>query len=120
MTAPRTLYDKIWDDHVVSNRDDGTSLIFIDRHLIHEVTTPQAFSGLKTAGRRLRRPDLTLAVIDRLMQLGPYQFNPVRGEAAAFLWDRWQGPEDTRAWLRGLGPEAGSGDLYARLPSAAG
>lgn len=65
-------------------------------------------------------PDLTLAVIDRLMQLGPYQFNPVRGEAAAFLWESWQGPEDTRAWLRGLGPEAGSGDLYARLPSAAG
>ena len=64
MTAPRTLYDKIWDDHVVSTRDDGTSLIFIDRHLIHEVTTPQAFSGLKTAGRRLRRPDLTLAVPD--------------------------------------------------------
>ena len=64
MTAPRTLYDKIWDDHVVSTRDDGTSLIFIDRHLIHEVTTPQAFSGLKAAGRRLRRPDLTLAVPD--------------------------------------------------------
>ncbi|MCG2839592.1 3-isopropylmalate dehydratase large subunit [Sandaracinobacter sp. RS1-74] len=63
-TAPRTLYDKIWDDHVVASRDDGTSLIFIDRHLIHEVTTPQAFAGLKSAGRRLRRPDLTLAVPD--------------------------------------------------------
>ena len=62
--APRTLYDKIWDDHVVSTRDDGTSLIFIDRHLIHEVTTPQAFAGLKAAGRKLRRPDLTLAVPD--------------------------------------------------------
>jgi 3-isopropylmalate/(R)-2-methylmalate dehydratase large subunit len=64
MTAPRTLYDKIWDDHVVSTRDDGTSLIFIDRHLIHEVTTPQAFAGLRAAGRRVRRPDLTLAVPD--------------------------------------------------------
>ena len=64
MTAPRTLYDKIWDDHVVATRDDGTSLIFIDRHLIHEVTTPQAFSALRAAGRRLRRPDLTLAVPD--------------------------------------------------------
>ena len=52
--APRTLYDKIWDDHVVSTRDDGTSLIFIDRHLIHEVTTPQAFAGLKAAGRKLQ------------------------------------------------------------------
>src|SRR5512146_678296 len=64
MTSPRTLYDKIWDDHVVSTRDDGTSLIFIDRHLIHEVTTPQAFAGLRAAGRLVRRPDLTLAVPD--------------------------------------------------------
>ncbi|TPE59455.1 3-isopropylmalate dehydratase large subunit [Sandaracinobacter neustonicus] len=64
MTAPRTLYDKIWDDHIISTRDDGTALIFIDRHLIHEVTTPQAFAGLRDAGRRLRRPDLTLAVPD--------------------------------------------------------
>jgi len=61
---PRTLYDKIWDDHVVASRDDGTSLLFIDRHLIHEVTTPQAFAGLRAAGRRVRRPDLTLAVPD--------------------------------------------------------
>ncbi len=64
MNAPRTLYDKIWDDHVVATRDDGTSLIFIDRHLIHEVTTPQAFEGLRLGGRRVRRPDLTLAVPD--------------------------------------------------------
>jgi 3-isopropylmalate/(R)-2-methylmalate dehydratase large subunit len=64
MTSPRTLYDKIWDDHVVATRDDGTALVFIDRHLIHEVTTPQAFAGLKAARRRLRRPDLTLAVPD--------------------------------------------------------
>ncbi len=61
---PRTLYEKVWHDHVVSRRDDGTSLIWIDRHLIHEVTTPQAFEGLRIAGRRLRRPDLTLAVPD--------------------------------------------------------
>jgi 3-isopropylmalate/(R)-2-methylmalate dehydratase large subunit len=59
-----TLYDKIWEAHVVATRDDGTSLIFIDRHLIHEVTTPQAFEGLRAAGRRVRRPDLTLAVPD--------------------------------------------------------
>jgi 3-isopropylmalate/(R)-2-methylmalate dehydratase large subunit len=63
-TAPRTLYAKIWDDHVVKSLDDGTALIFIDRHLIHEVTTPQAFESLRLAGRRLRRPDLTLAVPD--------------------------------------------------------
>ncbi len=64
MTGLRTLYDKIWDDHIVATRDDGTALLFIDRHLIHEVTSPQAFEGLRVAGRRLRRPDLTLAVPD--------------------------------------------------------
>ncbi len=64
MTAPRTLYAKIWDDHVVHQRDDGTALVWIDRHLIHEVTTPQAFEALRAAGRRVRRPDLTLAVPD--------------------------------------------------------
>ena len=64
MSTPRTLYAKIWDDHVVRRLDDGTALIFIDRHLIHEVTTPQAFESLRLAGRRLRRPDLTLAVPD--------------------------------------------------------
>jgi 3-isopropylmalate/(R)-2-methylmalate dehydratase large subunit len=62
--TPRTLYEKIWDAHVVSARDDGTCLIFIDRHLVHEVTSPQAFEGLRLAGRKVRRPDLTLAVPD--------------------------------------------------------
>ena len=63
-SRPRTLYDKIWDAHVVNQRDDGTCLIFIDRHLVHEVTSPQAFEGLRVAGRTVRRPDLTLAVPD--------------------------------------------------------
>ncbi len=62
--APRTLYEKIWDAHVVETRDDGTSLIFIDRHLVHEVTSPQAFEALRAGGRTVRRPDLTLAVPD--------------------------------------------------------
>ena len=61
---PRTLYEKIWDAHVVERRGDGTCLIYIDRHLVHEVTSPQAFEGLRMAGRRVRRPDLTLAVPD--------------------------------------------------------
>jgi 3-isopropylmalate/(R)-2-methylmalate dehydratase large subunit len=61
---PQTLYDKIWNAHVVDQRDDGTALIFIDRHLVHEVTSPQAFEGLRVAGRTVRRPDLTLAVPD--------------------------------------------------------
>jgi len=64
MDQPRTLYEKIWDSHVVERRDDGTCIIFIDRHLVHEVTSPQAFEGLRTAGRTVRRPDLTLAVPD--------------------------------------------------------
>ena len=63
-TRPRTLYEKIWDAHVVARREDGTCLIYIDRHLVHEVTSPQAFEGLRAAGRKVRRPDLTLAVAD--------------------------------------------------------
>lgn len=62
--APRTLYQKIWDDHVVETRDDGTAIIYIDRHLVHEVTSPQAFEALRLAGRPVRRPELTLAVPD--------------------------------------------------------
>jgi 3-isopropylmalate/(R)-2-methylmalate dehydratase large subunit len=64
MAASLTLYEKIWNDHVVATRPDGTSILFIDRHLIHEVTTPQAFAGLRAAGRPVARPDLTLAVPD--------------------------------------------------------
>lgn len=65
MNSARTLYDKIWDAHVVAtDRGSGESLLYIDLHLIHEVTTPQAFAGLKASGRRVRRPDLTLAVAD--------------------------------------------------------
>ena len=60
----KTLFDKIWEQHVVDERQDGSSLIYIDRHLVHEVTSPQAFEGLRTSNRRLRRPDLTLAVAD--------------------------------------------------------
>ena len=63
-SKPRTLYEKIWDAHVVETRDDGTCLVYIDRHLVHEVTSPQAFESLRVAGRKVRRPDLTLAVPD--------------------------------------------------------
>ncbi|MBM3569182.1 MAG: 3-isopropylmalate dehydratase large subunit [Alphaproteobacteria bacterium] len=61
---PRTLFDKIWDAHLVDTLDDGTGLIYIDRHLVHEVTSPQAFEGLRLAGRAVRRPGATLAVAD--------------------------------------------------------
>jgi 3-isopropylmalate/(R)-2-methylmalate dehydratase large subunit len=64
MSAPKTLYDKIWDDHVVHESEDGTCVLYIDRHLVHEVTSPQAFEGLRTAGRRVRAPEKTLAVVD--------------------------------------------------------
>jgi 3-isopropylmalate/(R)-2-methylmalate dehydratase large subunit len=64
MTRPRTLFDKIWDSHVIAPQGEGTYLIYIDLHLIHEVTTPQAFEGLKLAGRKVRRPDATFAVAD--------------------------------------------------------
>ena len=64
MSKAKTLYEKIWDAHVVDQRDDGTALIYIDRHLVHEVTSPQAFESLRLAGRKVRRPDLTLAVPD--------------------------------------------------------
>jgi 3-isopropylmalate/(R)-2-methylmalate dehydratase large subunit len=61
---PRTLFEKVWDSHVVERQDDGTCLLYIDRHLVHEVTSPQAFEGLRLAGRPVRRPDATLAVCD--------------------------------------------------------
>jgi len=63
-TRPRTLFDKIWDSHVVERLPDGTCLLYIDRHLVHEVTSPQAFEGLRLAGRRVRRPEATFAVAD--------------------------------------------------------
>jgi 3-isopropylmalate/(R)-2-methylmalate dehydratase large subunit len=61
---PTTLYDKIWNDHLVHEADDGTCLLYIDRHLVHEVTSPQAFEGLRTAGRKVHAPEKTLAVVD--------------------------------------------------------
>ena len=64
MSKPRTLFDKIWDAHVVDVQDDGTALLYIDRHMVHEVTSPQAFEGLRMAGRKVRHPEATLAVAD--------------------------------------------------------
>ncbi len=64
MSAPKTLYDKIFDDHVVDRQADGTCLLYIDRHLVHEVTSPQAFEGLRMTNRKVRAPEKTLAVVD--------------------------------------------------------
>jgi 3-isopropylmalate/(R)-2-methylmalate dehydratase large subunit len=64
MSKPTTLYDKIWNDHLVHEADDGTCLLYVDRHLVHEVTSPQAFEGLRATGRKVRAPEKTLAVVD--------------------------------------------------------
>ncbi|KAK1765756.1 3-isopropylmalate dehydratase [Phialemonium atrogriseum] len=69
--GPRTLYDKVLQDHIVDERDDGTILLYIDRHLVHEVTSPQAFEGLRNAGRKVRRPDCTLATTDHNVPTSP-------------------------------------------------
>ena len=61
---PKTLFDKVWESHVVDRMEDGTCVLYIDRHLVHEVTSPQAFEGLRLAGRPVRRPDATIAVVD--------------------------------------------------------
>ncbi|MGL6044316.1 MAG: 3-isopropylmalate dehydratase large subunit [Sandaracinobacteroides sp.] len=118
MIAPRTLYDKIWDDHVVAHRADGTSLIFIDRHLIHEVTTPQAFAALQAAGRKVRRPDLTLAVPDhnvpttdrRLPILDPEsatQLAMLKANCAAFGIEYLEIDAPEQGIVHVIGPEQG-------------
>ena len=80
MSAPRTLYDKIFDDHVVDRQEDGTCLLYIDRHLVHEVTSPQAFEGLRMAGRKVRHPEKTLAVVDHNVPTSPDRKNGIRNE----------------------------------------
>ncbi|CUW43294.1 isopropylmalate isomerase large subunit [Brucella vulpis] len=80
MSAPRTLYDKIWDDHVVDQQEDDTCLLYIDRHLVHEVTSPQAFEGLRMAGRPVRHPEKTLAVVDHNVSTSPDRINGIQNE----------------------------------------
>ena len=70
-TQPTTLYDKIWRDHLVDEAEDGTCLLYIDRHLVHEVTSPQAFEGLRMASRKVRAPEKTLAVVDHNVPTSP-------------------------------------------------
>ncbi|MFN4102264.1 MAG: aconitase family protein, partial [Pararhodobacter sp.] len=94
MTAPKTLYDKIWDAHVVETSDDGTCLLYIDRHLVHEVTSPQAFEGLRMAGRKVRAPGKTIAVPDHNVPTTPGRENPD------------QMPEDSRIQLAALDTNA--------------
>src|SRR5271168_2837840 len=80
MAEPRTLYDKIWASHLIDQRPDGTCLIYIDRHLVHEVTSPQAFEGLRLAHRTVRRPEATLAVADHNVPTTPDRAQGIREE----------------------------------------
>src|SRR6202142_2357193 len=84
--SPRTMYRKIWDAHLVHQAAGEPSLIYIDRHLIHEVTSPQAFTGLKAAGRKVRRPDLTFAVMDHSVPTKNRDL-PILDKAAAGQFD---------------------------------
>ena len=94
MSAPKTLFDKIWDAHVVHRQDDGTCLIYIDRHLVHEVTSPQAFEGLRMAGRKVRAPEKTIAVPDHNVPTTAGRDNPD------------QMPEDSRIQVAALDKNA--------------
>ena len=76
----KTLYDKIWDAHVVDTQDDGTCLLYIDRHLVHEVTSPQAFEGLRMAGRKVRAPEKTIAVPDHNVPTTPDRVKGIENE----------------------------------------
>ena len=118
MTDPRTLFDKIWDDHVVDRQDDGTCLIYIDRHLVHEVTSPQAFDGLRLADRPVHRPDLTLAVADHNVPTtdrrngiddpeSALQVDTLTGNCADFGIPYFSMADDRQGIVHIIGPEQG-------------
>lgn len=94
MDQPRTLYEKLWDDHVVAERDDGTTLLYIDRHLAHEVSTPQSFETLKLRGRRVRRPGSHIAVPDHAVSTRSRSETAGDAEAAAQITRLYQNAED--------------------------
>ena len=118
MNRPRTLYDKIWDAHLVHEGEDGTCLIYIDRHLVHEVTSPQAFEGLRISGRPVRRPDATLAVPDhnvptKARALGisdpesRLQVETLRANAAEFGIELFDMEDARQGIVHIIGPEQG-------------
>jgi 3-isopropylmalate/(R)-2-methylmalate dehydratase large subunit len=82
MTQPKTIYDKIFESHLVHEAEDGTCLLYIDRHMVHEVTSPQAFEGLRMAGRTVRRPDATLAVADHNVPTTPDRAQGIKDETS--------------------------------------
>src|SRR4029453_9540692 len=114
----KTLLDKIWDAHVVSHLDDGRSLIYIDRHLVHEVTSPQAFEGLRLTGRQVRRPDLTFATVDHNVpttarhlpmadQLARTQVETLRSNSVAFGIPLFDFDSGRQGIVHVIGPELG-------------
>lgn len=119
MTAPKTLYDKIWDAHVVHEADDGTCLLYVDRHLVHEVTSPQAFEGLRIAGRTLRAPEKTIAVPDHNVPTDPdrvhgigdeqsrIQVEALRRNAAEFGVEMYDVDDVRQGIVHIIGPEQG-------------
>ncbi len=117
MSRPRTLFDKIWDSHLVDRQDDGTCLIYIDRHLVHEVTSPQAFEGLRLNGRKVRRPEATLAVIDHNISTDPkkadvaedsrIQIETLRQNCAEFGVPLFDVPDARNGIVHVVGPEQG-------------
>jgi 3-isopropylmalate/(R)-2-methylmalate dehydratase large subunit len=119
MSAPRTLYDKIFDEHVVQRDADGTCLLYIDRHLVHEVTSPQAFEGLRMSGRKVRHPEKTLAVVDHNVPTSPDRANGIKNEesriqvealarnAADFGVDYYSEKDRRQGIVHIIGPEQG-------------
>ncbi len=119
MSAPKTLYDKIWDAHVVHEAEDGTSLLYIDRHLVHEVTSPQAFEGLRMTGRRVRAPGKTVAVPDHNVptdigrargienEESRIQVETLRQNAAEFGIDIYDVADVRQGIVHIIGPEQG-------------
>ena len=117
-SAPRTLLDKVWDAHVVRELDNGRALLYIDRHLVHEVTSPQAFEGLRLAGRKVRRPDLTFATVDHNVPttarhlpiadpLASQQVEALRSNAVAFGVPLFDFNSGRQGIVHVIGPELG-------------
>ena len=118
MSKPRTLFEKVWDEHVICEPSDQPPLIYIDLHLVHEVTSPQAFDGLRAAGRKVRRPERTIATVDHnnpttplaltiLEPISEKQMETLRKNCREFgiqLFD--MGSED-RGIVHVIGPELG-------------
>src|SRR5579863_3887881 len=117
--TPRTLFDKVWDAHVVHRLREGPALLYVDLHLVHEVTSPQAFAGLRRAGRTIRRPDLTLATVDHNVPtddrtlpvadpVSAKQLEALSGNARAFGVELFDLDSPNQGIVHVIGPELGA------------